>query len=73
MQDTVSKLTKAKRAGSIAEVVEPLPSKHKALSSTSKGGREGGEREKERGKEGGRKERRHMFFLQNLYCTVFSS
>jgi hypothetical protein len=31
MQDPTQKTTKAKRNGSVAQVVESLPSKHKAL------------------------------------------
>jgi hypothetical protein len=34
-QDSISKITKAKRAGDVAQVVEHLPSKGKALSSKS--------------------------------------
>jgi hypothetical protein len=35
-RDPISKITRAKRAGGVAQVVEPLPSKCKALSSNPK-------------------------------------
>jgi hypothetical protein len=35
MGDTFQKMTKAKRAGNVAQVVEWRPSKHNALSSNS--------------------------------------
>jgi hypothetical protein len=35
-RDHISKITKAKRAGIVAEVVKHLPSRHKVLSSTSR-------------------------------------
>jgi hypothetical protein len=34
-QDTISKMTRAKRAGVVAQVVEHLPCKHKAMNSNS--------------------------------------
>jgi hypothetical protein len=33
--DPISKITNTRRAGFVAQVVEPLPSKHETLSSTS--------------------------------------
>jgi hypothetical protein len=32
--DPISKITRAKRAGGVAQAVEPLPSKHEALNSS---------------------------------------
>jgi signal recognition particle GTPase len=51
MQDLVQKIIKAKRAGGMAQVVECLPCKHKALSSnsnTTKKEREEGRKEGKR-------------------------
>jgi hypothetical protein len=51
-QDPISKITKAKGAGGMAQAVECLPYKHKALSEIKR------DRERERGKEEGRKKGR---------------
>jgi hypothetical protein len=39
MEDPIQKVTEAKRAGSMDQVVECLPSKHEALSSNSSTGK----------------------------------
>jgi hypothetical protein len=57
-QNPIFKITRTKKAEGIAQSVEGMPSKHKALSSNSSTAKKKKEEEKEEEEEGGKEEKR---------------